>query len=149
MNYFNRLIFVYFRFLLPVRTERTLCPILRSRPCLVVGMPVLRAIFVFKPLIPTARFSENDNPFMFVILIFFFACKITTFLRYIHGPFWSFLCLRLFMSRICSTFAALFGKRTCTKKHERFLFMLCGPRKTSKYQQETPVLRKDVCSICS
>lgn len=42
------------------------------------------------------------------------------------------------------------SKRHCKhKKHERFLFMLCGPRKTSKYQQETPVQCMDVCSFCS
>ena len=59
-------------FLLPVNIDKTLCPILRSNPSLVVGMPVLRATFVFKPLIPTARFSENDNPFMVVKFIFIF-----------------------------------------------------------------------------
>lgn len=53
-------------------------------------MPVLRAIFVFKPLIPTARFSENDNPFMFVILIFFSPAKLLLFcdiFLVLFGPF--------------------------------------------------------------
>lgn len=61
----------HLRFLLVVNIDRTPCPSLRSKPSLVVGMPVLRATFVFKPLIPTARFSENDNPFMVVIYIYF------------------------------------------------------------------------------
>ena len=125
---------------MPVNIERTPCPILRSKPSLVIGMPVLRATFVFKPLIPTARFSENDNPFMFVILIFFFACKITTFLRHIPGPFWSFCVQHLLMSVFCSTFALLFGKCPRTKKHERFLSMPWGPEITCKYRQETSML---------
>ncbi len=58
----------HLRFLLAVNIDRTPCPSLRSKPSLVVGMPVLRATFVFKPLIPTARFSENDNPFMILMV---------------------------------------------------------------------------------
>ena len=40
-------------------------PILRYNPCFVVGTPTLCAIFVFRPLIPTARFNENGNPLIF------------------------------------------------------------------------------------
>ena len=58
----------HLRFLLAVNTDKTHCPSLRSKPSLVVGMPVLRATFVFKPLIPIARFSENDNPFMILMV---------------------------------------------------------------------------------
>lgn len=43
-------------------------PILRSSPCLVVGMPVFLATLVFKPLMPIARFNENDNPGIFIVL---------------------------------------------------------------------------------
>mgnify|MGYP006910062145 CR=1 FL=1 len=37
-------------------------PTLRSKPCLVVGIPVLRAKLCFAPEIPTALFHENENP---------------------------------------------------------------------------------------
>ena len=43
-------------------------PILRSNPCLVVGMPVFLATLVLKPLMPIARFNENDNPGIFISL---------------------------------------------------------------------------------
>jgi amino acid permease len=52
-----------------VNTDNIVDPTLRSKPNLVVGMPVLLATFVFKPLIPTARFSENDNPFIIVHIL--------------------------------------------------------------------------------
>jgi hypothetical protein len=38
------------------------CPTLRSKPCFVVGIPVLRATFVFNPLMPMARFKEKLKP---------------------------------------------------------------------------------------
>ena len=46
-------------------------PILRSRPCLVVGIPVARATFVFKPEMPTARLSEKLSPGIFAIIVLF------------------------------------------------------------------------------
>ena len=89
--------FYYLRFLLPVNIDRTPCPILRSKPSLVVGMPVLRATFVFKPLIPTARFSENDNPFMVVKFIFIFSpAKLLLFcdiFMVLFGPFLAYACV--------------------------------------------------------
>lgn len=89
--------FYYLRFLLPVNIERTPCPILRSKPSLVVGMPVMRATFVFKPLIPTARFSENVNPFMVVKFIFIFPPAKLLLFRDIYmvlfGPFAFSTCL--------------------------------------------------------
>ena|GEM_PF-3858883 len=39
-------------------------PIFRSKPPIVVGMPVFFATDCFNPLIPNARFKENDNPFI-------------------------------------------------------------------------------------
>jgi hypothetical protein len=52
-------------------------------------MPVLLATFVFKPLIPTARFSENDNPFI-VVNIYFLLAKVLLFrdiFMVLFGPF--------------------------------------------------------------
>ena len=99
--------FYYLRFLLPVNIDRTPCPILRSKPSLVVGMPVLRATFVFKPLIPTARFSENDNPFMFVKFIFIFQpAKVLLF---------------------CDIFIVLFGpfaRKLSSLAHQNVVFMV-------------------------
>ena len=46
-------------------------PILRSRPCLVVGIPTARATLVFKPEIPTARLSEKLNPGIFAMIVLF------------------------------------------------------------------------------
>ena len=64
------LLLIYSFLLSPsVNADNIVDPILRSNPCLVVGMPILLATFVFKPLIPTARFSENDNPFMVVNML--------------------------------------------------------------------------------
>lgn len=83
------------------------------------------------------------------MVIFQFWCKSTAFPAYMQSPFWSFFFARLHVQWNCRTFAAFFEQTYMHKKHERFLFMLCGPRKTSKYQQETPVQRKDVCSFCS
>lgn len=42
-------------------------PILRSNPCLVVGMPVFLEIFCFTALTPTALLSEKDKPGIFTI----------------------------------------------------------------------------------
>ena len=42
-------------------------PILRSRPALVSGMPVSRAIFCFAWVIPNALFQENATPGIFII----------------------------------------------------------------------------------
>ena len=56
-----------------------------------VGKPVLWAILVFKPLIPTARFSENDNPFMVIKFKFIFPpAKVLLFrdiFIVLFGPF--------------------------------------------------------------
>lgn len=41
-------------------------PILRSRPCLVMGMPVARAIFYLACMMPMARFQENVRPGIFM-----------------------------------------------------------------------------------
>ena len=60
---------VYLRFLPPVSADSTVCPTLRSRPCLVVGIPVLRASLFFRPLMPTARFKENVTPLIVYMLI--------------------------------------------------------------------------------
>lgn len=45
-------------------------PILRSNPCLVVGMPVFLAIFCFTALTPTALLSEKDKPGIFIVQYF-------------------------------------------------------------------------------
>jgi hypothetical protein len=37
-------------------------PTFRSRPDLVVGMPVARANLAFAALMPRARFAENEKP---------------------------------------------------------------------------------------
>ena len=47
----------------------TFPPILRSRPCLVVGMPILWASLILRPLIPIALFQENESPGMFFIVL--------------------------------------------------------------------------------
>ena len=46
-------------------------PTLRWSPCFVVGIPVLRAIFCFAAVMPTARFSENDSPGIFIMKVVF------------------------------------------------------------------------------
>ena len=62
-----------------------------------VGKPVLWAILVFKPLIPTARFSENDNPFMVVKFIFIFPpAKVLLFhdiFMVLFSPFFANVCI--------------------------------------------------------
>lgn len=53
----------YLRFLfLPPIAFNIEPPILRSKPCLVVGIPVALATFPLAALMPTARFNENENP---------------------------------------------------------------------------------------
>ena len=42
-------------------------PILRSKPALEVGMPVLRAIWCLACVIPSARFQEKVSPGIFII----------------------------------------------------------------------------------
>lgn len=97
----------YFLFL-PVSTDNTNPPILRSNPSLVVGMPVLRATFVFKPLIPTARFSENDNPFMVIKFKFIFPpAKVLLFRDIFTVLFSPFLRTFVYMHNLlyfCSVF---------------------------------------------
>ena len=44
-------------------------PILRSIPCLVVGIPVLRAMLCFTPVIPKNRLSENEKPLIGLFLL--------------------------------------------------------------------------------
>lgn len=51
---------------LPVTALSTAPPTLRSNPRRVVGNPVARAIFCFTFVTPTARFSENDTPGIFI-----------------------------------------------------------------------------------
>lgn len=43
-------------------------PTLRSKPCLVVGMPVLRAIFCLTAVMPTALLREKLNPGIFILV---------------------------------------------------------------------------------
>ena len=81
-----------------------------------VGKPVLWAIFVFKPLIPTARFSENDNPFMVIKFKFIFQpAKLLLFFdifMVLFGPFSSRVCT---FSRIAVLLQRFSSKRTCIK----------------------------------
>ena len=46
----------------------TIAPTLRSMPARVVGIPVARDIFLFACVTPSARFHENDNPGIFILL---------------------------------------------------------------------------------
>ena len=58
---------VFFFYLIPKSR-----PTFAQRPCLVVGMPVALAIFLFALVIPSARFQLNDNPgipFFFAIVM--------------------------------------------------------------------------------
>lgn len=43
-------------------------PTLRSKPCLVVGIPVLRAIFCLTAVMPTALLREKLNPGIFILV---------------------------------------------------------------------------------
>ena len=52
----------HINFFAPLRRR---LPILRSRPCLVIGTPVLRAIFCLACVRPIARFHENVRPGIF------------------------------------------------------------------------------------
>ncbi len=45
----------------------TVLPTLRSNPCRVVGMPVVRAILVFTAVMPSARFHEKLSPLISTI----------------------------------------------------------------------------------
>ena len=64
----NGITLYYLDFFFPTTTFSIAPPILRSKPCLVVGIPTLRAILVFKPLMPNALLRENDNPGIFIML---------------------------------------------------------------------------------
>ena len=55
-------------------------PILRSKPCLVVGIPTARATLVFKPEIPTARLSEKLSPGILAINILIYLFNIQKYL---------------------------------------------------------------------
>ena len=55
-------------------------PILRSRPCLVVGRPTARATLVFKLEIPTARLSEKLSPGILAIIILIYLFSIQEYL---------------------------------------------------------------------
>ena len=55
---------VYF---LPNRKFRILLPILRSRPCWVMGMPVEQDTRCFTCVMPKARRHENDSPGIFIL----------------------------------------------------------------------------------
>ena len=65
-----RALSVYLLFL-PVKPLRMAPPILRSKPCLVVGIPTARATLVFKPEMPTARLSEKLSPGILAIIVSF------------------------------------------------------------------------------
>ena len=58
-------------FFLPVIAFITAAPILRSRPSLVIGIPVVLAIFCLTFVIPTALLIEKESPGLFVITISF------------------------------------------------------------------------------
>ena len=58
-------------YFLPVIALITAAPIFRSRPCFVIGIPVVLAIFCLTFVIPTALLSENESPGIFVITISF------------------------------------------------------------------------------
>ena len=53
-----------------VRAPRNSLPTLRSTPCLVIGIPVVRDIFCFTFVMPTARFQENVTPGIFMPIDF-------------------------------------------------------------------------------
>lgn len=58
-------------------------PILRWRPCRVVGIPVARANFAFAEEIPSARFKENDMPnFLPIIASSYFFLRIYVLLPF-------------------------------------------------------------------
>ena len=57
----NRLVYYF-----PKSPFKIILPTLRSKPCLVVGMPVLRAIFCLTAVIPTALLREKLNPGIFI-----------------------------------------------------------------------------------
>lgn len=50
----------------PKSPFKIILPTLRSMPCLVEGNPVLRAIFCFTAVIPTALLREKLNPGIFI-----------------------------------------------------------------------------------
>lgn len=58
-------------FFLPVIALITADPILRSKPCFVIGIPVVLAIFCLIFVIPTALFIEKESPGIFVLTISF------------------------------------------------------------------------------
>lgn len=59
-------------------------PIFLSNPCLVVGIPVSRAIFCFIFVMPNARFHENVTPGIlnFVIFLFVYYVNYQTYIFY-------------------------------------------------------------------
>ncbi len=72
----TRIVHLRLFFFFPNRADITIDPTLRSSPPRVVGMPVARAIFCLAALMPTALFSENDNPGIFMILTFGDRCMV-------------------------------------------------------------------------
>ena len=56
-------------FFLPVIAFITAAPILRSRPCFVIGIPVALALFCLTFVTPTALLSEKESPGIFVMVI--------------------------------------------------------------------------------
>ena len=56
-------------FLFPKIEFRTNLPTFRSKPCLVVGIPVFLLIFCLAAVIPTARFQEKLNPRIFIYIV--------------------------------------------------------------------------------
>lgn len=50
----------------PKIADITALPTFRSKPCRVVGMPVLRATFCLTAVMPTARLSEKLSPGIFI-----------------------------------------------------------------------------------
>jgi len=46
-------------------------PNLRSAPCIVVGIPVLRANRCLAPDIPKALFQEKEKPYVFLFVIYY------------------------------------------------------------------------------
>ena len=79
-------------------------PILRSRPCLDIGMPVARAIFCLACVIPNARFQENERPGIFMAISFttFVELFQLTVLHKVYSPYWQSLLFFVLLRNIQS-----------------------------------------------
>ena len=66
-HFFRNLCYGMPHLFLPKMALRIDDPTLRSSPCLVVGMPVVRANFCLAREMPKALFHEKDNPGIFIV----------------------------------------------------------------------------------